>query len=648
MNKYFEEDRLIIILKQIQNNNCISLNSISEYLNVSTRTVKNDIKLLNDLFENYAFIEGEQGSFRLYIINKDEFDIIKNTLYKENKNLDTPKKRMVFIFKKLISTDAYISIEELAFDMNTGRTTLIGDIKNLNNKLKTYSLSIEGKTNSGIKLNGTEFNIRYFILENIYDIFFIENEDNMILNSIIDYVSEQYNLEDITKIAFKKNISILLHRVEKGYCINELSEKYYLLENNIKYPIIQLIATELENLFSIKLTKEECLFMAIPIVSMRTPTNIESIKALGISDEIKSLIQNICTKIKYDLNISFDYNKLNDEFFYHITFMINRLHLGYSLKNPILKEMKEQYKLAYNMASIAGEVISEAYDITVSDDELGYITAYFGAYILNNKITQNIYSVGIICNAGRGTAILILSHLKLIFDKTTTYELYSSHKIDVETLEQHDIIFTNYKLDINTKIPRVPIVEIKDIFNEQQIKLKIEKELQLYNYKTEHITKRTEVNSIIASLINYDKIFILDDNKSYTKNLHNMIDTLYSQNYVDKDFKKRIIEREKKSVMIFDRFVAFPHTTNKKSDEVIISVGVSNTGVALKDNGHKIKIIFLLSLPEQSENDGIILRIYDEIISIAQNKNSLEAISSSKDSNEVLRNFIKLGSGGSL
>lgn len=74
MEHYFEEDRLVLILKQIQNKNCITLTEIAERLDVSTRTIRNDIKNLNDIFGDTAFIDGEQGSYRLYIIDMEGFE----------------------------------------------------------------------------------------------------------------------------------------------------------------------------------------------------------------------------------------------------------------------------------------------------------------------------------------------------------------------------------------------------------------------------------------------------------------------------------------------------------------------------------------------------------------------------------------------
>lgn len=427
--------------------------------------------------------------------------------------------------------------------------------------------------------------------------------------------------------------------MEHGHTLNEFSDKYDLIEHHEIFSMIQFISKELESLFDISLSREECVFMAIPLITMRTPTNIESIGKIQISNEIRILIQNICNQIQEDLNIAFSYQHIKEEFFYHITFMINRLQFGYSFKNPIAKEMKERYQLAYNMASIASRVISEVYGVFVPEDEIAYITAYFGAYILENKITHRIYNVAIVCSVGRGTAILILSHLKLIFDQSTQYQLFSDNQISVEILEEFDIVFTNFKLDMNLKIP---VIKIKDLFDEKEIKMKIEKELQLFKYQSDQTKKRTEICSVIASLIHIDKIFILNHQKDYIENLSDMIDSLYHLQYVDKDFKNRILYREEKAIMIFDTFVAFPHTINKQNNEVMISIGISNEGIQVREKEeYQIKIFFLLGLPEEIQNNGLLLRIYDEIISIAHNKVFLDMIASSQNTEEVMKHFIK-------
>ena len=144
MNRYFTEERKISIVKQLQQNNGISLAEMAEKLNVSTRTIRNDLKLINEELEDAAFIELEQGNCYLYITNRQKLEQ-KKTVWQNPKNcFDSPQKRAAYIMKTLISHNKPYSTEELAYEMNLGRTTLSLEIKKLNAVLKNYGLCIVG------------------------------------------------------------------------------------------------------------------------------------------------------------------------------------------------------------------------------------------------------------------------------------------------------------------------------------------------------------------------------------------------------------------------------------------------------------------------------------------------------------------------
>lgn len=643
MEHYFEEDRLVLILNQIQNKNFITLTEIAEKLNVSTRTVRNDIKLLNDIFGDSAFIDGEQGSYRLYIIDIDGFEEKREEILRYNGYLDSPKKRMAYIFKTLLKSSSPYIIDELAYEMNVGRSTVNGDIKKLNEILSSYELYIEGKANSGIILSGSELNKRFFIMENIYNFIYSEDDIDFNVDRILKEISKKYGFESMTKVAFEKAIVIMLDRVLSGNYIDKLLDKYYDIEKNSMFKAVDETVSRLESVLDIKIPIEEKIFISIPIAGMRTPTNIEAVYHLGIDSHIENVIDRIIEQIGYELNIYIDKRNLNEEFYYHISFMINRLRFGYLLKNPISEEIKEKYPLAYKMACISGRIIGSEYDVTVTEDELGYITAYFGAYMLEYKTTDRVCKIALVCSTGRGTARLISTQLKRVLDKDTILDLFADNQVDENVLGDYDIVFTTVKLGYNIK---APIITVRDIFDEKEILLEIEKARQLQ--KLSIPVAKTGGVSIIAALIDDRKFFVLDDNKSYIENTCDMIDSLCEDGLVDKDFKSRILKREEKSTMIFDKSIAFPHAINMSDDRLVISIGVSEKGL-LGDDGSSIKIIFLLGLPvSENQDDTVLVRIYDEIISIAQDENIIKELSKATDLKSIVKSFIKLGIGSNL
>ncbi len=56
----------------------------------------------------------------------------------------------------LLHSDKPYPTEELAYEMNVGRTTVVGDLKRLRTMLDGYSVSIKGQTTQGLSLCGDE------------------------------------------------------------------------------------------------------------------------------------------------------------------------------------------------------------------------------------------------------------------------------------------------------------------------------------------------------------------------------------------------------------------------------------------------------------------------------------------------------------
>ena len=95
-----------------------------------------------------------------------------------------------------------------------------------------------------------------------------------------------------------------------------------------------------------------------------------------------------------------------------------------------------------------------------------------------------------------------------------------------------------------------------------------------------------------------------------------MVDMLSEKGYVDEGFKERLKKREENSTMIFDKHIAIPHVINNGSNNIILSIGVFDDKLII-DKNRDVKLVFLLGIPEElGENEILLIKIYNEIISI--------------------------------
>lgn len=624
MSELNMDNRIGQIIELIRKKTFCSLDYLAETIGVSTRTIRNDIKQLNSDLKGIAVLENERGKgYHLEIEDEQLFlDMIGN-IYSEKNMQDSPQRRIAFIIDRLLNSDEENTLDELAFAMNIGRTTLVNELKKAAVALETYNLSILGKQNSGMYLSGNELDLRFFILDNVYDSIYSSYPLDEDIKEDILAIASQHDLETSTQNRLLKSVIVMLDRLLKGYPLKEMGDKYRKLLDTKDYQIAIEIIGAIESKLPITIPESEILFITLPIAGRRTPTNNRSIADITITDDVKRLLEMIMEQLGFEKEII----KENETFFqdlqYHLTFMLNRLMFDIRIKNPLLVDVKEKYPVAFKMAEMAGRVIEKEYGLTPSDDELGYIAFYFGVFIAQNDVnTKRLRQVAVICGTGRGTAKLVSIQLQRVLNQNTQIDLFSETEVTKELLNHYDLVFTTVKLGFESN---TPIIIINEIFDEKSVSKQIEKVTYLQKFK---LKDEGNHNSIVKLLLDEEKFFRLDSSKSYHENVNGMVDTLVSKGSLDEGFKERLREREAKGSMVFDRFIALPHTSNAATSKIELALGVFPNSVLA--DGKEIKLVFLLGIPKQTDYDAsLLVKIYDEIIKIASDEQLIDQLATS-------------------
>lgn len=635
MSCFYEENRLARILNIMEQKQSVTVDYLSEKMDVSPKTIKNDIKEINNSLEGHAIVENKRNSYVFYIFDTDVYEQVKNKVYAHDDFMNSPNSRIVFIMQKLMNTDCPYLTDELAYDMNIGRSTVNGDLKRLRKILEEYEIEILGKTNTGISLNGDELEIRFFILENMYDGIYKDYPLDSDLIDAIKQIALEYELDSVAVEYFIKFFTVMIDRFLNGNPLSKLDKKYEELKESSAYIFAREIANNISKVLMTDLPEEEILFISIPIAGMRTPTNIKTIEKLQVKKTTEDLILKIKDKIKQEMNINIQSEQIMHEFMYHIQFMINRMKYGFKIRGIDCEEIKSSNSVAYTVAEVAASVIQNEENIEISNEEIALMSVYFGILIDKSNLEKNkIYNIAIICGTGRISARVVESNLKKIIKNETVMDLYSDSNIDSEILDKYDLVVSTVKLDIDTKSE---IIYIKDVLDRSELKRKID--LLKYSDNKE-ISFIKGMDSIMLGILDENRFFVLDKNYSYSENVNMMIDILENEGHLDAGFKERIRKREEKSSMIFEDTVAFPHTINYASKNIELALGVVPENMSDK-KGKDIKLVFLLGLPEDDGDDTVLVKIYDEIIKIASDKELVEEISKIENYKDLLMYFVK-------
>ncbi len=630
MKSLFRDNRVADILALFYRASSISISALASRFNVSERTVRNDIKQLNEELKKCAVIDGKQGKYSLHIFDRELFQKVFTRILETDEHMNSCRNRMDYIFGRLMRSEMPVLTDELAYEMNVGRTTLIADLKKLRAQIEPYRLVVIGKTSKGLVLGGAESDIRQYVLENCYEQIYCQYPLDSEIVDVIEKALTQASFGKTVQKNFRQFVTLMLDRFLTGHYIGALSSRYYDLTMRPAFQFVDKLVDEIGDILQIRFLVEEKLFVMLPIIGMRTPADIRDMKMMELDQEISGLLSKVFDQIYARMEIRIWDTDFTEEFLYHLMFMINRLRFGVRLVNPMLGDLKEKYPLAYQMAGIAAEVVCREYGLEVTEDERGYLASYFGVFLTENDIRQNRrFRVAVICGTGRVTARLVAAQLKNVLDSSVEMKLYADSEVTEELLDQYDIILTTVRLPCSSERP---VIWIHEIFDERELRHKLGK---IKYWDQIDVPVLDDNWFIMTGLLDESRFFRLESKWSYEEALCRMVDGLMENGQVDEEFMGRLQEREKKGTMVFDS-VAIPHSVQYANDRLVLSIGVCSGPI--RHQGSDIRVVFLIGLPRNvGEDDDLLIRVYDEMIHIARDKELLDGIASADSLPALLR-----------
>lgn len=628
MKLFNNENRIATILKNIEMQSVCSVETLATKLNVSQKTIRNDIKELNCLLGGYACISNNKGECKLIVFAPNGFSEIRNKICAQDDLFNSSQTRMAYMFWQLMHAKEPYLTDDLSEEMKVARTTTISDLNRLRKAIDKYDLQIKGKANTGLTLCGDEFKIRMFVLENIYEQLYLNFPLGQTIREKLYDFQERLGMDALGFGFFYRFFVVMIQRIESGHMIETLEQKYEELYQSSAYNIVDEFLDEIEQVKGYEISKEERLFLSISVAGMRTPANTAEIEQkISISEGVADLIIEMLDRIKEELNVTVIANELFDDFVYHVFFMINRLRYGFHIYNPMVDDFKNKYSVAYKMAEIGKEVLEERADIKMTEDEMGFLAAYFGVFLVEQEPEKKRCRIAIVCGSGKIIGRLIENQLKKVFDIEPEFEFFYA-EFDEQKKDTFDYIVTTMELDIDTQ---TPVIFMDEVFDREYIQRKFEN----IRYLSEAGRSiRKGIDSLFMNLLDETRFFVLDEDSSYDENIDRMVRSLTNQGDLDAGFAQRVREREKYSTMVLDQNIAFPHTKNMLP-KLTLALGVFPN--MLKDEKYgSIRLVILLGIPESMEDDTVLVRLYDDILSIGKNPDVLPKIQSMESYREFL------------
>ena len=270
-------DRAIDIIKSLSTQSYTTSKALAEQLNVSSRTIRNDVRLLNqELKKNGAYIESKaRHGMLLHITDEETYHIYYQNLI--NSSPIDKDNRITQIIEYLLTMEDSITMDDLCDIFYVSRSTLKKDMKEIREIFEKYQITIDHRANQGLKIIGKEQDLRNCLtnlqksrLEEIS----LKDEN---LEKIISIISAQVNkhhfeISDYSMRNFALHISVAITRIKDDKELQLDADMEQALGASPDIDLLLSIVNEIEKTFHVHFTKGEIGYLLLQISGKKTIT----------------------------------------------------------------------------------------------------------------------------------------------------------------------------------------------------------------------------------------------------------------------------------------------------------------------------------------------------------------------------------------
>ncbi len=582
-------------------------------LHVSSKTVRNQLKNLNAILSDYDMsVDSKNGAgYRLKVRDQDKRREFEDQLWEQEMIRgdvpDSPDERVNYLVNYLLHSDNYVKLDDLSALLYVSNKTLTSNLKEVEKILADYNLTLARKPKYGIKVEGTEFDIRLCIAGNdpraqaigrqVDNIRTTEEDEELALieDCIQDCLSRYPFI--ISNVAYRDlviHLIIALRRMSGGHYV-ELTEDPAAREDQTSYQMASEMLNNLKDHYGVEITESETEYISIHLEAKETlqavlPESGDD-SYVVVSGEVHELVDAMLSAVysafRFDFRQDFE---MTVALCRHLVPMIVRLQHGIRLENPLLSEIKQQYALAYTMATTACVVLSQKYHTVVREDETGYVALLFALALERKKSQISKKNILMVCATGQASSELMQYQYQMEFGAY----INSIRVCDVGRVADYDFTDVDYvftTVPITVKLP-VPVQEVEYFLRGSSIAA----------------VKRTLTRNYDHTItdIYREELFLAHQNfRTKDEALQIMCDYAREHGYADKNLIGSVRAREEIAKTAFGNLIAMPHPLEIMGEQPFVCVALLDRPIQWieEDPDSYVQAIFLISVANVNNYD---------------------------------------------
>jgi len=610
----FPYQRLAILFDALQTET-LPQDELAKRLDVSTRTVRADITVLNDIMQQYGahFVHNRGSGYQLKVEDIALFSLLKQPVRPTNPTPRTAAERVNRLLIRFLTSAYSLKLEDLADEWFISRGTLQNDMPEVREHLARYHLDIETKPRYGMKLYGAELSIRACLTDLLFQLnpddptrSFLKAESLAAdaVQPLTEFMHQLFapssiQLTDEGEQYLILYCAVAVKRIAGGYPLTDFDVEEE--EPAVKQVSVKL-AAELKRLVGKEIPAAEEAYLRVNIAVRRVqsllPTDINA-------DDDESLVDYILSYINANYNYDLQRDKqLRSDLLTHIKAMITRVKYQINIPNPLLGNIKQHYPMAYDVTLAAVSSWGKYSPYSLSENEIGFLVLHIGVGL------ERHYNIGyqrhpqamLVCDTGNSTIRMIQAQISRKFPQIVITRVISLRDYEKLAHIDEDFIIANARVTERNK----PVIVLSPFPTD---------------YQMEQLGKLVLVDRTRPYMLEkfFDKrhFMRLDEPMTQAQLFRRVCTQLEEEGYVDDEFYPSVVEREEIVSTMLGEGIALPHSLGLLAKKTVVITILSPHGIKWGD-GETAHVIFLLAISKADYEEA--MAIYDLFVTFVRER----------------------------
>ncbi|HFH2546729.1 TPA: transcription antiterminator [Klebsiella aerogenes] len=587
--------------------------SLAREMNVSTRTIRSDLKEVNDIVSRFGncLVHDRKKGFSIQVNNPDGHKTLMEQSQRPWKETHSATERRRNLLTALLRQETEVSLEELESTWFISIYSLRNDIALLRRHFALYGLSITSEGADKYKLSGDEIAFRRCMYDHLLRSKEAEEEFHELFDSLgkvtdiklalSDYfVTHGLAISDVNLRFFTLNCGIACERIRQGNWL--LDYEFEPCEANLKTAARDMLLLLLTGM-AISIPQSEIDFVAMNLVAFCAAVGENALGHQQYETE-RTVMNHFLSYVSSSWFCDVRYDELSRKsLLSHIKAMRVRVNNGITIINPLIDQIKRHYPLMYEMTLAAFSELEHFFSNKISGDEIGYLVMHIGAILEDTYLKdegKTIRALVVSDQIGAPTRIacqkIVRRYPSIEISKCISVEQYN-------VLDRVDENIVISFVDIEEKGKRVIMLP------------SLPEKWQLENMK--YFLTAESPPPAMSNYFSAEHFFVFENDAHTKESLIRFLSSqLESKGRVDQHYLKSVIEREIRGSTLLDDKIAIPHPLGLVALSTMVTVAIFPEGMEWEP-GKKVKLVFMLAISEDAFVDSMI--IYDYLTNILDN-----------------------------